>query len=140
MINFFRNIRRQLANENRFQKYFRYAFGEILLVVIGILIALQVNNWNEQRKQDAQFKVTLEQLYTSIKYDAEAFYRHSLMFNNQVETIDLLLKYPLEPFREHRTEPWIECHCILSLKALFFLGLETNQPVDRRRYLKTWQV
>ena len=94
MINFFRNIRRQLANENKFQKYFRYAFGEILLVVIGILIALQVNNWNEQRKQEAQFKVTLEQLYTSIKYDAEAFYRHSLTFNNQIETIDLLLKYP----------------------------------------------
>ncbi|HEX9827837.1 MAG TPA: DUF6090 family protein, partial [Flavobacteriaceae bacterium] len=58
MINFFRKIRHQLANENlpvrqagKFQKYFWYAFGEILLVVIGILIALQVNNWNEQRKQ-----------------------------------------------------------------------------------------
>ena len=60
MINFFRKIRKQLANENKFQKYFRYAFGEILLVVIGILIALQVNNWNENRKQDVNFKVTLE--------------------------------------------------------------------------------
>ena len=51
MLNFFRKIRRQLANENKFQKYFRYAIGEIVLVVLGILIALQINNWNEHRKK-----------------------------------------------------------------------------------------
>ncbi len=50
MINFFRKIRKELANENEFLKYSRYAFGEIVLVVIGILIALQINNWNENRK------------------------------------------------------------------------------------------
>ena len=73
MINFFRNIRRKLANENKFQKYFRYAFGEVFLVVIGILIALQANNWNEKRKQEAQFKTTLEQLYNSIAFDVQKF-------------------------------------------------------------------
>ena len=50
MIPFFRKIRYQLATENRLFKYARYAFGEILLVVIGILIALQINNWNERQK------------------------------------------------------------------------------------------
>ena len=50
MISFFRNIRQRLMTENRTSKYLLYALGEILLVVIGILIALQVNNWNEQRK------------------------------------------------------------------------------------------
>jgi hypothetical protein len=50
MINFFRKIRQQLLTENKFSKYLLYAIGEIVLVVIGILIALQINNWNESQK------------------------------------------------------------------------------------------
>jgi len=50
MIKFFRRIRQQLLKENRVGKYFLYAIGEIVLVVIGILIALSINNWNENRK------------------------------------------------------------------------------------------
>ena len=50
-----RNIRQKLAAENKVMAYLRYAVGEILLVVIGILIALQVNNWNERRK-DSKFE------------------------------------------------------------------------------------
>ena len=53
MINFFRKIRRKYADDNKPLKYARYAIGEILLVVIGILIALQVNNWNEEKKTRA---------------------------------------------------------------------------------------
>ena len=51
MIPFFRKIRKQHADENQFLKYSRYAIGEIVLVVIGILIALQINNWNEAQKE-----------------------------------------------------------------------------------------
>ena len=50
MIKFFRHIRKSLLMENKTSKYFKYAIGEIILVVIGILIALQINNWNENRK------------------------------------------------------------------------------------------
>jgi len=50
MIKFLRTIRQKLLSENRFTKYFIYAVGEIALVMIGILLALQVNNWNEARK------------------------------------------------------------------------------------------
>ena len=50
MIKFFRKIRQNLLMENKTGKYFKYAIGEIILVVIGILIALQINNWNENRK------------------------------------------------------------------------------------------
>ena len=51
----FRNVRQKLASENKVAAYLRYAIGEIILVVIGILIALQVNNWNEGRK-DTKFE------------------------------------------------------------------------------------
>lgn len=50
MLKIFRRIRQKLLKENRLTRYLAYAFGEIFLVVIGILIALQVNNWNEDRK------------------------------------------------------------------------------------------
>lgn len=51
MIKFFRKIRQRLLTENKFSKYLIYAIGEIFLVVIGILIALQINNQNETRKE-----------------------------------------------------------------------------------------
>ena len=50
MIKFFRKIRQQMIKENKVSKYFLYAIGEIILVVIGILIALSINNWNEDKK------------------------------------------------------------------------------------------
>lgn len=56
MAKFFRRIRQQLLTKNKFTRYLLYAIGEVFLVVIGILIALQVNNINEQRKSDAKGK------------------------------------------------------------------------------------
>ena len=50
MIKFFRHIRKSIIMENKTGKYFKYAIGEIILVVIGILIALSINNWNDNRK------------------------------------------------------------------------------------------
>lgn len=62
MLRFFRKIRFELMEKNKTGKYLKYAIGEIVLVVIGILIALQVNNWNEQRKENnelSQYKLRL---------------------------------------------------------------------------------
>lgn len=66
MTHFFRKIRKQLANDNRFLKYSRYAVGEIVLVVIGILIAIQINNWNEKRKERTKEQYYLKSIKTSI--------------------------------------------------------------------------
>jgi len=67
MIKFFRKIRKNMIKENKVSKYMLYAIGEIVLVVIGILIALSINNWNEHRKNANQelkllqsFKIGLE--------------------------------------------------------------------------------
>ncbi len=63
----FRNVRQKLAAENSVAKYLRYAIGEIVLVVIGILIALQVNNWNENQKQKKQETIYLQNLSIDLK-------------------------------------------------------------------------
>jgi hypothetical protein len=65
MIPFFRRIRKQHADDNQVLKYARYAIGEIVLVVIGILIALQINNWNEERKS----RIEEIEILKSIKLD-----------------------------------------------------------------------
>jgi len=67
MIKFFRQIRRNLMEQNKTGKYFKYAIGEIVLVVIGILIALGINNWNEHRKdleKEKNISVNLQQEFS----------------------------------------------------------------------------
>jgi Family of unknown function (DUF6090) len=71
MINFFRKIRKQMADDNKPLKYMRYAIGEIVLVVIGILIALSINNWNENRKLDIIRNSNYQQLLEDLKTDKE---------------------------------------------------------------------
>ncbi|MDT0557221.1 DUF6090 family protein [Ichthyenterobacterium sp. W332] len=71
MIKFFRKIRRNLLIESKTGKYFKYAIGEIILVVIGILIALQINNWNQQRKDKNQEQFILERLKNDLASDIE---------------------------------------------------------------------
>jgi hypothetical protein len=59
MIKFFRKIRQNLLSENKFSKYLVYAIGEIVLVVIGILIALSINNWNIEKQERKTEKINL---------------------------------------------------------------------------------
>ena len=81
MIKFFRNIRQQLLTENKIGRYLKYAIGEVALVVIGILIALTVNNNNEQRKTEEKITSIFEEIFNEISFDiskingATAFYQ-----------------------------------------------------------------
>jgi len=70
MIKFFRQIRQSLLSEGKTGKYLKYAFGEIILVMIGILLALQVNNWNENRKAVKAQKRLLINLYEDLGSDS----------------------------------------------------------------------
>ncbi|MGI9551386.1 MAG: DUF6090 family protein [Aurantibacter sp.] len=82
MIKFFRRIRQKLLDENKFSKYLVYAIGEIVLVMVGILLALQVNNWNEGKKDKAESIKILQKLqaeFETNKTELEA----SIHYHNQ---------------------------------------------------------
>ena len=69
MIKFFRKIRQKMLTENKFSKYLLYAIGEIILVVIGILIALQINNQNEKRKSNELLNLYHENILFELEQD-----------------------------------------------------------------------
>lgn len=92
MLRIFRNIRQKLAAENKVVPYLRYAIGEIVLVVIGILIALQVNNWNERKKEEAKTQLLIEQVYSAIKRDNDNFNSNIINYNEQLRYCNILLQ------------------------------------------------
>ncbi|MGJ8664617.1 MAG: DUF6090 family protein, partial [Marinicella sp.] len=71
MLSFFRKIRKSLISEGKTTRYFKYAIGEILLVVIGILIALQINNWNESNKARVYEIKMLKEIQFSLMQDMD---------------------------------------------------------------------
>ncbi|MCA0154417.1 DUF6090 family protein [Winogradskyella vincentii] len=72
MIKFSRHIRKSLLEQNKMGKYFKYAIGEIILVMIGILLALQVNDWNAKRTLKSKEQVYLKQIKISLQNDLES--------------------------------------------------------------------
>lgn len=82
MIKLFTNIRQNLLAEGKTTKYFKYAIGEIILVVIGILIALSINNWNDQRKQNTKEIAYLKNLREDVASQIITF-----ELNMKMETI-----------------------------------------------------
>ncbi len=93
MVKFFRHIRKSLIQQNRVGKYFKYAFGEILLVVIGILIALQINNWNEERKQNDNEQAILKRLEKEFRSNKKQLLNKIELRNNLIKSSKKLLEY-----------------------------------------------
>ena len=93
MIKFFRRIRQQLLSENKFSKYLIYAIGEIFLVVIGILIALQINNWNQQRIQNKNEQLALKNLKQDFEYNYRTLDSILTETKNNIETQFLILNH-----------------------------------------------
>ena len=94
MIQFFRKIRENLLKENRFSKYLIYALGEIVLVVIGILIALSLNNRNEQQKNHENFLLELDIAFNRallLNAQIPGFIANE---NREILWIDSLLTHP----------------------------------------------
>ena len=86
MIHFLRRIRKRLVTENRVQKYLIYAIGEILLVVIGILIALQINNWNTNKNNEALKKAYIKLIKEDLQKDTVSLqYAIDIMYNDSIQ-------------------------------------------------------
>ena len=82
MLRFFRQIRHRLLTGNKFSKYLLYAVGEILLVVIGILIALQINTWNDNRIQEKEAKTFYQNIIQQLLEDRQNI-EGQIAYNNK---------------------------------------------------------
>ncbi|WP_243471142.1 DUF6090 family protein [Winogradskyella sp. MH6] len=104
MIKFFRSIRKRLIHEGKTTNYLKYAIGEIVLVVIGILIALQINNWNENRKLRNQELNYLENLRSDMNLNINDLNQFLDAGNTSIESANKVLDYyegrPLEDIND----------------------------------------
>lgn len=102
MINYLHLLRKRLLDENKFSKYLLYASGEVILIVIGIFLGLQLQNANEKRKQEANFKILLERIYNELHNDMEVIADQQQRLNHQLRDLSTLLynpdSVPLEEF------------------------------------------
>ena len=100
MLQFFRQIRQRLLTNNKFSKYLLYAVGEIVLVVIVILIALSINNWNEDRINSRREKVILNSLKSELIINLNELnidYERTLKFHQAtINVYDFILMKPTE--------------------------------------------
>ena len=91
MIKFFRHIRQQLLSENKFSKYLLYAIGEIVLVVIGILLALQIDTWNTDKNNRAKEQLYLKSFHDDILLNLKELDRIIKKSGETVQITDSLL-------------------------------------------------
>ena len=92
MIKFFRRFRQQLLIQNKFSKYILYAIGEIILVVFGILIALQINNWNDTKKNALVEQNFFKEILDDIEKDRTEIDNIIDFYDNRIEQLGWLLK------------------------------------------------
>ena len=107
MIKFFRKIRQNLLMENKTGKYLKYAIGEIVLVVIGILIALQINNWNENLKLETKTQDYYVQLLDDLNNDIASaentikeFSNHQNKYNKYISSYDKEGLTPIKAYEQ----------------------------------------
>jgi len=109
MIKFFRKIRQNLLNKNKIGKYLLYAFGEIILVIIGILIALNLNQRSEQKKAEAKIDAIFEDVLIELENDINNSTSLIRIYQRKDSVASLVLKADLtfeDYTNENSTELW----------------------------------
>jgi hypothetical protein len=124
MIGFFRRIRKKLADENRFLQYLRYAIGEILLVMVGILLALQVNNWNEWRKD----RIIEKSIFLELKENLERNIALIDIAAAEINKINKSTKTTVDIIKERKSYPDTLIYHFgqLNRSGSYILKLNTN--------------
>jgi len=150
MIKFLRKIRQNLISEGKTGKYLKYAIGEIILVVIGILIALQINNWNENRKStNVELKLLID-LKANLESTLEKFGQDTIFNSFTIDQFQNIKRYISEdlPYDKELDEAfgsiqhWSSPYPILTAyKTLQTKGLDIivneqlrNQIIDLYEY------
>jgi hypothetical protein len=128
MLRFFRQIRQRLLTDNKFSKYLLYAVGEILLVVIGILIALQIDNWNEERKMRAVEIRTLLEIQANLEDNIRILERTVVTESEYLSYNKLILDNlnNRKPYSEELDRAF----------AVYFWTITTNPVVGSYEFLK----
>ena len=93
MFRIFRRIRAELMAGKHFHRYLLYAFGEILLVVVGILIALQIDNWNEERKEHRRETAILQKLHREFQANLADFNAIYELNQQKLRALDTVIHY-----------------------------------------------
>ena len=143
MINFLRRIRRELINENKTSIYLVYAVGEVVLVVFGILIAFQIDNWNEERKQEVieiQFLKSIKQdlISDTIYFNIRAKQSEGLI-NNHYQYIHNAYKEQkdIKEFKELISLLWWNSEQFAPQNSTFIEILNSGQlSIFKNRQLK----
>ena len=99
MLRFFRSIRQKLLSEGKVSRYLIYALGEILLIVIGILIAVQIGKWNDARADERQKVLYLERLVVNVEEDLEQLDRVMKLSSYRGSLLDDLMEAAKDPER-----------------------------------------
>jgi len=154
MIKFFRSIRQNLLSEGKTGKYLKYAIGEIVLVVIGILIALQINNWNEDRKNQklisaykkslienlAQDSIVIADRINQIKSDIILIEAFEKRVSNAPQPLDTILKIARFEYKFNiYVSYYYEKDTYEVLNSTGHIGLFNNELIKKFKELNSLQ-
>ena len=124
MIKFFRHIRRSLLAENKFSKYIIYAIGEIVLVVIGILLALQINTWNHNNQIENEITAHLNSLKLEVETNLNNLEHYSKDRTAQIHQIQILIESLNSDISDDRAVSLISA--LVNMGTNTFGSLETT--------------
>jgi len=129
MIKFFRKIRQDLLSKGKTGKYLKYAIGEIILVVIGILLALQINTWNENRIDSKRLNLYTQSLLNDLELDKKRLIECMVFDSTKVSIINRLSD-PVQDFIEDLSDRGILTIKSIKVNNATFKTMSSNNDLE----------